>query len=122
MKKNFTSYRDQLLYLAKVYGIVEIKSYAHAKKRLSTAQLEVILLKNRIKLPLNRLNSKLIARLELREKSITNMWLSLFFVCSFIFGGLALVLILLSYNRLVPFNNRNNQEENDDFEIEVTRL
>ena len=80
MKKSFTSYRDQLLNLAKVYGIVEIKSYAHAKKRLSTAQLEVILLKNKIKLPLNRLNSKLIARLELREKSITNMWLSLCFI------------------------------------------
>ena len=80
MKKNFTSYREQLLNLAKVYGVVEIKSYAHAKKRLSTSQLELILIKNKIKLPLNRLNSKLIAKLELREKSITNIWLSLFFL------------------------------------------
>ncbi len=80
MKKNFTSYREQLLYLAKVYGVVEIKSYANAKKRLSTSQLELILIKNKIKLPLNRLNSKLIAKLELREKSITNVWLSLFFI------------------------------------------
>ena len=38
------------LELAKLYGIVEIKSYARSSKRLSTAQLELLLIKNRIKL------------------------------------------------------------------------
>ena len=43
------------------------------------------------------------------------------FACSFIFAGMALSLLLFSYKRLVPFN-RKTQEEDDDFEIEVTRL
>ena len=80
MKKNFESYREQLLHLAKVYDVVEIKSYSRSHKRLTTAQLELILIKNRIKFPINRSNSKVIARLELREKSITNIWLSIFFL------------------------------------------
>ena len=80
MKKNFESYREQLLHLAKVYDVVEIKSYSRSHKRLTTAQLEIILIKNKIKLPINRSNSKVIARLELREKSITNIWLSIFFL------------------------------------------
>ena len=76
----FKSYRDQLLHLAKLYGIVEIKSYARSSKRLSTAQLELLLIKNRIKLPVNRSSDKAIAKQELKENSIRNIYLSLAFV------------------------------------------
>jgi hypothetical protein len=33
IEKLFKSYRDQLLHLAKIYGIVEVKSYARSSKK-----------------------------------------------------------------------------------------
>ena len=73
IEKLFKSYRDQLLHLAKLYGVVEVKSYARSAKRLTVSQLELILLKNRIKLPANRFSDKAIAKQELKENSITNL-------------------------------------------------
>ena len=67
IEKIFKSYRDQLLHLAKLYGIVEIKSYARSAKRLTTNQLELLLIKNHIKLPVNRSSDKAIAKQELKE-------------------------------------------------------
>jgi len=78
--KLFKSYRDQLLHLGKIYGVVEIKSYARSSKRLTVAQLELLLIKNRIKLPINRSSDKAIAKKELRDNSITNFYLSIFVV------------------------------------------
>ncbi len=86
-KKIFSSYRSQLIYLAKLYGVVEIKSYARSSKKLTTSQLELLLIKNKIKLPENRSNSKVIARQELKEKTLTNIYLSicfLFFIAALI--------------------------------------
>ena len=79
-KTIFSSYRSQLIYLAKLYGVVEIKSYARSSKRLTTSQLELLLIKNKIKLPENRSNSKVIARQELKEKTLTNIYLSICFL------------------------------------------
>ena len=87
IEKLFKSYRDQLIHLAKLYGIVEIKSYARSSKRLTVAQLELLLIKNHIKLPVNRSSDKAIAKNELKENSIRNLYLSLafiFFVASLI--------------------------------------
>ena len=87
IEKLFKSYRDQLIHLAKLYGIVEIKSYARSSKRLTVAQLELLLIKNHIKLPVNRSSDKAIAKNELKENSIRNLFLSLafiFFVASLI--------------------------------------
>ena len=80
IEKLFKSYRDQLLHLAKLYGIVEVKSYARSAKRLTISQLELLLIKNRIKLPINRSSDKAIARQELKESSIRNFYLSIAFV------------------------------------------
>ena len=80
IEKLFKSYRDQLLHLAKLYGVVEIKSYARSSKRLSISQLELLLIKNRIKLPVNRSSDKAIAKQELRENAIRNVYLSFAFV------------------------------------------
>ena len=77
IEKLFKSYRDQLLHLAKLYGVVEIKSYARSSKRLTISQLELLLIKNRIKLPINRSSDKAIAKQELKENSIRNIYLSL---------------------------------------------
>ena len=86
IEKLFKSYRDQLLHLAKLYGIVEIKSYARSAKRLTISQLELLLIKNHIKLPINRSSDKAIAKQELKENTITNIYLSLFII--FFIGAL----------------------------------
>ena len=64
-KKIFKTYREQLLHIAKLYNVIEIKSYARSAKRLTVSQLELILIKNRIKLPENRSSDKAIAKQEL---------------------------------------------------------
>jgi Bax protein len=87
IEKLFKSYRDQLLHLAKLYGVVEIKRYARSSKKLTTTQLELLLIKNRIKLPVNRSSDKAIAKQELKENSIRNLYLSvalIFFIGSMI--------------------------------------
>jgi len=80
IEKLFKSYRDQLLHLAKLYGVVEIKSYARSAKRLTISQLELLLIKNRIKLPINRSSDKAIAKQELKENSVRNIYLSCFVI------------------------------------------
>jgi Bax protein len=87
IEKLFKSYRDQLLHLAKLYGVVEIKRYARSSKKLTTNQLELLLIKNRIKLPVNRSSDKAIAKQELKENSIRNVYLTvilIFFIGSMI--------------------------------------
>ena len=69
-----------MLHLAKLYGIVEIKSYARSSKRLTISQLELLLIKNHIKLPINRSSDKAIAKHELKQNAITNAYLSLFII------------------------------------------
>ena len=78
--KLFKSYRDQLIHIAKLYGVVEVKGYKRSAKRLTTSQLELLLIKNRIKLPVNRSSDKAIARQELKENSIRNVYLSICFI------------------------------------------
>ena len=80
IEKLFRSYRDQLLHLAKLYGVVEVKSYARSAKRLTINQLELLLIKYNIKLPINRSSDKAIAKQELKENSITNIYLSFAFI------------------------------------------
>jgi len=58
-KASQSSYRKQLIQLAKFYGIVEIKNYFKSAKRLTNAQIELILIKNKIKLPSKKTLSKL---------------------------------------------------------------
>ena len=80
IEKLFKSYREQLLHLGKLYGVVEIKSYARSAKRLTISQLELLLIKNHIKLPINRSSDKAIAKQELKQITITNAYLSLFII------------------------------------------
>ena len=50
MKKKL-SYREQLLGLANIYDVKEIKEYVKSKKNLTSGQLELILRKNNIAIP-----------------------------------------------------------------------
>ena len=58
MKKDIP-YREQLLELSKLYKVPEVKSYIKSKKNLTTSQLELILLKNKIPLPAQSYSRKL---------------------------------------------------------------
>ena len=79
--KNFLNHTETNYFIyAKLYGIVEIKSYARSAKRLTISQLELLLIKNRIKLPINRSSDKAIAKQELKENSIRNIYLSIAFI------------------------------------------
>ena len=80
IQKLFNTYREQLLHLAKLYNVVEIKSYARSSKKLTIAQLELLLIKNHIKLPINRSSDRAIAKQQLKENSIRNLYLSIAFV------------------------------------------
>ena len=79
MKKN-SSYRDQLIELSKLYKIDEITSYIKAKKNLTTSQVELILLKNKVRLPDQSYNKKKIAAIKFKEQVITNLVLTFCFI------------------------------------------
>ena len=86
MKKNI-SYRDQLVELSKLYKIDEIKNYIRSKKNLTVSQIELILLKNKIRLPEQSYNKKKIAEIRFKEQVVTNIILTaclLVFVISLI--------------------------------------
>jgi Bax protein len=86
MKKN-TSYRDQLVELSKLYKVDEVKNYIKSKKNLTVSQIELILLKNKIRLPEQGYNKKKIALIKFKEQVITNIVLTaclLVFVISLI--------------------------------------
>ena len=76
MKKDIP-YRDQLLELSKLYKIPEVKSYIRSRKNLTTSQLELILLKNKIPLPAHSFNRKQVAKIKFQELVITNIVLTL---------------------------------------------
>ena len=76
MKKDI-SYRDQLIELSRLYKIDEVKSYLQSKKNLTTSQIELILLKNKIPLPAHSYNKKKIAEIKFKEQVVTNIVLTI---------------------------------------------
>ena len=79
MKKN-VSYRDRLIELSKLYKIDEIKNYIKSKKNLTVSQIELILFKNKIRLPEHSYSRKRIAEIKFKEQVITNMVLTACFL------------------------------------------
>ena len=80
MKSKSTPYLDQLLELGKLYKIEELKLYAKSKKKLTTSQIELILLKNNIRLPEQSYNKKKIAEIKFKEQVVTNVLITLFLI------------------------------------------
>ena len=68
------SYRKQLIQLAKFYGIIEIKNYFKSAKRLTNAQIELILIKNKIKLPSKKTLSKLAHLIIFKNKYLKQLF------------------------------------------------
>jgi len=75
MKKNIP-YRNQLIELSKLYKIQEIKSYVKSKKKLTTSQIELILLKNKVRLPEHSYSKKKVAEIKFKEQVLTNVVLT----------------------------------------------
>ena len=73
MKNKQIPYIDQLLEMGKLFKIDEIKLYAKSKKKLTTSQIELILLKNKIRLPEQSYNKKKIAEIKFKEQVVTNI-------------------------------------------------
>ena len=76
MKKDIP-YREQLLELSRLYKVPEVKSYIKSKKNLTTSQLELILLKNKIPLPAQSYSRKHVAEIKFKEQVITNLILTI---------------------------------------------
>jgi len=83
------SYRKRLIQLAKFYGIVEIRNYLISAKRLTNLQIELILIKNKIKLPSKRNLSKLARLLIFKNKYLRQLFYTATVVAVVIgfFGG-----------------------------------
>ena len=79
MKKNI-SYRDQLIELSKLYKIDEVKNYIRSKKNLTVSQIELVLLKNKIRLPEQSYSKKRIAKIQFKEQVINNVVLTACFL------------------------------------------
>jgi len=78
MKKNTQiPYRDQLLELGKLYKVHELKLYARSRKDLTISQIELILLKNKIRLPEQSYNKKRIAEISFKEQVVSNILITL---------------------------------------------
>ena len=85
MKKNSQiPYRDQLLELGKLYKVQELKLYAKTRKDLTISQIELILLKNKIRLPDQSYNKKRIAEIKFKEQVVSNVLIT---VCLIAFIG-----------------------------------
>ena len=85
MKKNSQiPYRDQLLELGKLYKVQELKLYAKTRKDLTISQIELILLKNKIRLPDQSYNKKKIAEIKFKEQVVSNVLIT---VCLIAFIG-----------------------------------
>ena len=77
MKDKNLPYIDQLLELGRLYKINDLKVYAKSKKKLTISQIELILLKNKIRLPEQSYNKKKIAQLKFKEQVVTNLLITL---------------------------------------------
>ena len=73
MKEKNLPYIDQLLELGKLYKINDLKVYAKSKKKLTISQIELILLKNKIRLPEQSYNKKKIAQLKFKEQVVIGL-------------------------------------------------
>ena len=85
MKKNTQiAYRDQLIELGKLYKVEDLKFYAKTKKDLTVSQIELILLKNKIRLPEQSYNKKRIAEIKFKEQVVSNILIT---ICLIAFIG-----------------------------------
>ena len=104
------SYRKQLIQLAKFYGIVEIKNYFKSAKRLTTSQIELILIKNKIKLPSKKTLSKLGSLIIFKNKYLEQLFYTVAVAVVVIgfFGG---VPYLINVFHKIDYDSWKNKDE-----------
>ena len=104
------SYRKQLIQLAKFYGIVEVKNYLKSSKRLTTSQIELILIKNNIKLPSKRILSKLECLIVFKNKYLKQL-LYTATVAAVVIGFFGGVPYLVNIFHKVDYNSWKDKDE-----------
>ena len=104
------SYRKQLIQLAKFYGIVEIKNYFKSAKRLTTSQIELILIKNKIKLPSKKILSKLGRLIIFKNKYLKQLFYTAA-VASVVIGFFGGVPYLINVFHKIDYDLWKNKDE-----------
>ena len=126
MKSKTTPYIDQLLELSKLYKIDELKFYAKTKKKLTVSQIELILLKNKIRLPEQSYNKKKIAEIKFKEQVVTNVLITLFLM-TFVISLISVRPFIKTVTSEIKFTYvakeyKSNFNKNDNKKIENTEF
>ena len=112
MKAKQLPYIEQLLELGKLYKVDELKFYAKSKKKLTTSQIELILLKNKIRLPEQSYNKKKIAEIKFKEQVVTNILITLFLI-TFVISLISVRPFIKTVTTEIKFNNALNLDKSD---------
>ena len=104
------SYRKQLIQLAKFYGIVKIKSYLKSNKKLTTSQIELILVKNNIKLPSKKTLPKFARLIVFYNKYLKKLFYTTV-VAAVVIGFFGGIPYLVNIFHKIDYNLWENKEE-----------
>ena len=128
MKNKQIPYLDQLLELGKLYKVEDIKLYAKSKKKLTISQIELILLKNKIRLPEQSYNKKKIAEIKFKEQVVINILITLFLI-TFVISLISVRPFIKTVTSEIKFtyvakeyksnfnNNDNKKKDSNEFSV-----
>ena len=105
------NYRKQLIGLAKLYGIVEIKNYLRSSRRITNSQIELLLIKNNIKLPKKSLSKSTFKKSYLNQIYYT---LAAALIIVGFFGGAPNIINLFQKIDFDKFVSKNIVEDKKD--------
>ena len=105
------NYRKQLIGLAKLYGVVEIKNYLRSSKRVTNSQIELLLIKNNIRLP-----KKSLPKYDIKKSYLNQIYYTLaaaLIIVGF-FGGAPNIINLFNKIDLGKFVTQKIEKQNKD--------
>ena len=105
------NYRKQLIGLAKLYGVVEIKNYLRSSRRITNSQIELLLIKNNIKLPKKSLSKSTFKKSYLNQIYYT---LAAALIIVGFFGGAPNIINLFQKIDFDKFVSKNIVEDKKD--------
>ena len=112
------NYRKQLIGLAKLYGIIEIKNYLKSSKKVTNAQIELLLIKNNIKLPKKYLSKSSFKKSYLKQLYYT---LTAALIIVGFFGGAPNIIESIKKINLNKFVSKKIKEQKNDSLTEIIK-
>ena len=112
------SYRKQLIELAKLYGIVEIKNYLKSSRRVTNGQIELLLIKNNVRLP-----KKSLARYGFKKNYLNQIYYTLaaaLIIVGF-FGGAPNMMNLIKEIDFDKYNSKTTKKQKDSSIDEILK-